>query len=74
MRSDLYLKAAQLLVDEKKAKKEDFPFDSDGFRAPTADLIGGPVFDGKKANAYIDSLAIGLKGNQKIEGGEIVGK
>jgi len=74
MRTDIYLKAAQLLIDEKKAKKEDFPFDGDGFRAPTADLIGGPVFDGKKPNAYIDSFAIGLKGNQKVEGGEIVGK
>lgn len=74
MRSDIYLKAAQLLVDEKKAKKEDFPFDSDGFRAPTADLIGGPVFDGKKPNVYIDSFEIGLKGNQKVEGGNVVGK
>jgi nitrate/nitrite transport system substrate-binding protein len=74
MRSDLYLKAAQLLVADGKAKKEDFPFESDGFRAPTADLIGGPSFDGKKPNAYIDSFAIGLKGNQKVEGGEIVGK
>jgi nitrate/nitrite transport system substrate-binding protein len=61
-------------VTEKKAKQEDFPFDSEGFRAPTADLMGGPVFDGKKPNAYIDSFAIGLKGNQKVEGGEIVGK
>jgi nitrate/nitrite transport system substrate-binding protein len=71
MRSDIYLKAAQLLVDEKKAKKEDFPFDGDGFRAPTADLMGGPVFDGRKANAYLDSFAIGLKGSQKVESGEI---
>jgi nitrate/nitrite transport system substrate-binding protein len=74
MRSDIYMKAAQMLVDEKKAKKEDFPFDGDGFRAPTADLIGGPVFDGRKPNAYIDSFAVGLKRNQKIEGGEVVGK
>jgi nitrate/nitrite transport system substrate-binding protein len=74
MRSDLYLKAAQLLVADGKAKKEDFPFDGDGFRAPTADLMGGPVFDGHKANAYIDSFQIGLKGNQKVTGGEIVGK
>jgi len=71
MRSDIYLKAAQLLVAEGKAKKEDFPFDGDGFRAPTADLIGGPVFDGHKPNTYIDSFKIGLKGNQKVEGGEV---
>jgi nitrate/nitrite transport system substrate-binding protein len=74
MRSDIYLKAAQILVAEGKAKKEDFPFDGEGFRAPTADLMGGPVFDGKKPNAYIDSFAIGLKGNQTVQGGEIVGK
>jgi nitrate/nitrite transport system substrate-binding protein len=36
--------------------------------------MGGPVFDGKKPKAYIDSFAIGLKGNQKVEGGEIAGK
>lgn len=74
MRSDIYLKAAQLLVTEGKAKKEDFPFESDGFRAPTADLMGGPLFDGKKPNTYIDSFEIGLKGNQKVEGNEVVGK
>jgi len=74
MRSDVYLKAAQLLVSEGKAKREDFPFDSDGFRAPTSDLMDGPMFDGKKPNIYIDSFKVGLKGNQKVEGGEVVGK
>ncbi|HTE40342.1 MAG TPA: ABC transporter substrate-binding protein, partial [Steroidobacteraceae bacterium] len=74
MRNDIYLKAAQLLIAEKKAKQEDFPAGVDAMRAPIADLIGGPVFDGSKANAYIDSFAVGLKGNQKIEGGEVVGK
>ncbi len=74
-RPDLYLKAAQLLVDEGKAKKEDFPWDSDGYRAPTpaADIIDGIAFDAKKPNAYIDSLPIGLKGKQKVEGAAIVG-
>jgi nitrate/nitrite transport system substrate-binding protein len=74
-RTDLYLKAAQLLVDEGKAKKEDFPWYSDGYRAPTptADIIDGIAFDAKKPNDYIESLPIGLKGKQKVEGAAIVG-
>ena len=37
----IYLKAAQLLVDEKKAEERRFPFAGDGFRAPVAELVGG---------------------------------
>ena len=74
-RPDLYLKAAKLLVDEGKAKQQDFPWDTDGYRAPTPaeDIIDGIPFDAKKPNAYIDSLPIGLKGQQKVEGVEVVG-
>lgn len=74
-RPDLYLKAAKLLVDEGKAKAEDFPWESDGYRAPTLpeDVIDSVVFDGKKPNAYIDSLPIGLKGSQKVDGANVVG-
>lgn len=73
-RPDIYLKAAGLLVEEGKAKKEDFPFDSDGYKAATGDFIDGATYDGKHPNAYIDSLAIGLKGSEKIEGTEIAGQ
>jgi nitrate/nitrite transport system substrate-binding protein len=73
-RSDIYRKAAQLLVAENKAKKEDFPWDTDGYRAPTSEFIDGVEYDGRKPNAYIDKLKIGLKGNQKVEAGEVVGK
>jgi nitrate/nitrite transport system substrate-binding protein len=74
-RPDLYLEAAKLLVAEGKAKKEDFPFTSDGFRAPTPgkDIIDSVPFDGRKPNAYIDSLKIGLKGKQKVDGAKVVG-
>ncbi len=74
-RPDLYLKAAKLLVEEGKAQQEDFPWDTDGYRAPTPaeDIIDGIPFDAKKPNAYIDSLPIGLKGQQKVEGVEVVG-
>lgn len=71
---DIYLKAAELLVAEGKAKKDDFPFGSDGYKPATSDFIDGVSYDGKKPNAYIDSLKIGLKGNAKIEGAEVVGQ
>jgi len=71
---DIYLKAAEMLVSEGKAKKEDFPFGSDGYKPATSDFIDSVSYDGKKPNAYIDSLKIGLKGNAKIEGAEVVGQ
>lgn len=70
-RTDIYLKAAQLLVEEGKAKKEDFPFDSDGYRAPWKSKLDGVEYDGKQPNAYVEKFAIGLKGTQKIENGAI---
>lgn len=67
---DIYMKAAQMLVDEGKAAKADFPFGSDGYKAPTpaADIIDGIPFDAKAPNAYIDSMPIGLKSNQSADG------
>jgi nitrate/nitrite transport system substrate-binding protein len=73
-RPDVYLKAAKLLVEEGKAKKEDFPWDTDGYRAPTKEFIDGIEYDGRTPNAYLQKLAIGLRGNQKIESGNVVGK
>ncbi|MGE0415695.1 MAG: CmpA/NrtA family ABC transporter substrate-binding protein [Acetobacteraceae bacterium] len=72
-RPDLYLRAAKMLVEEGKAAKADFPWDSDGFRPPTDENIDRVSYDGHKPNAYIDSLKIGLKGQQKVEGTDIVG-
>ncbi len=72
-RPDLYLKAAKMLVDEGKARKEDFPWATDGYREPTAENIDAIPYDGRKPNAYIDSLSIGLKGKQTVEGTEVVG-
>ncbi|MGV8939614.1 MAG: CmpA/NrtA family ABC transporter substrate-binding protein [Allorhizobium sp.] len=70
---DIYMKAAQMLIDEGIAKKEDFPFGTDGYKPATADFIDGISYDGKQPNAYIDSLKIGLKGAQTVSGSEIVG-
>lgn len=72
-RPDIYLAAAKQLVADGKAKKEDFPWEADGFRAPTAEFIDGVTYDGRQPNAYIDSLKVGLKGKQKIEGNKIIG-
>jgi nitrate/nitrite transport system substrate-binding protein len=59
---DVYLEAARLLVAEGLAKESDFPWTSDGYRAPTADFLDGVEYDGRRPNAYLESLAIGLKG------------
>lgn len=74
-RPDIYLEAAKLVVDDSNADAADFPWDSDGYREPTpaTDIIDGVAYDGKKPNAYIDSLSIGLKSNQMIEGNEVSG-
>ena len=71
---DVYLKAAQLLVDEGLLTRDEIPWDSDGYRPPTSDFIDGMVYDGRKPNAYIDGFAIGLKGQQKVEGANVTGK
>ncbi|MFL6576361.1 MAG: CmpA/NrtA family ABC transporter substrate-binding protein [Povalibacter sp.] len=73
-RPEVYLKAAQLLVDEKKARKEDFPFGADGYRAPTKEFIDAIEYDGRKPNEYLAKFSIGLHGDQKVENGGVVGK
>jgi nitrate/nitrite transport system substrate-binding protein len=71
-RPDIYRVAAKALVDEGKAQQADFPWDSDGYRAPTSEFIDGVAYDGKAPNAYLEALAIGLKGNQRVVDGATV--
>jgi nitrate/nitrite transport system substrate-binding protein len=73
-RPDVFAEAAKALVAEKKANAADFDLSTDGFRAPTKDFIDGIEYDGRKPNAYIEKLPLGLKGQQKIENGDVVGK
>ena len=73
-RPDIFVEAAKALVAEKKASAADFDFSTDGFRPPTKDFIDGIEYDGRTPNAYIQKLALGLKGQQKIENGDVVGK
>ncbi len=68
---DLYKAAAEALIADGKATAEQFDFDADGYKDPTAEFIDGVSYDGTKPNAYIDSLTIGLKGAQTVTGGEI---
>ena len=69
---DVYLEAARQLVAEGKAKQEDFPWTSDGYRAPTSDFIDGVTFDAHNPNAYIDGLKIGLKRDERPNAKDLV--
>ncbi|MEO5621195.1 MAG: ABC transporter substrate-binding protein, partial [Cypionkella sp.] len=68
----LYEAAAKALIADGLAKPGDFDFDADGYKDPTADFIDQIPFDGTKPNAYIDSLSIGLKGEQTVVDGAVV--
>ncbi|MBI3435892.1 MAG: ABC transporter substrate-binding protein, partial [Proteobacteria bacterium] len=71
-RPDLYLEAAKLLIADGRARTADFPWDSDGYRPPTAEFIDAVTYDGRKPNAYLESLAIGLKNTQHLDGFKVV--
>jgi nitrate/nitrite transport system substrate-binding protein len=71
-RPEVYLKAARLLVEEGLAREIDFPWTTDGYRAPTSEFIDGVVYDGRKPTAYLESLAIGLKGTDTPTAGQLV--
>ncbi len=73
-RPDIYLKAAKLLVEDGKAKEADFPWTTDGYREPTAEFIDAVMYDGRKPNEYLSKLSIGLKGDQRIDGAQVVGQ
>ncbi|NQD93386.1 ABC transporter substrate-binding protein [Pseudomonas sp. CrR25] len=59
---EIYKTAAAELVEEGKAKTEDFPpAGEEGFRAPSNEFIDGLTYDGRKPNEYINQFQIGLK-------------
>ena len=68
----IYQEAAMELIAEGRAQASDFDFDADGYKDPTADFIDKVTYDGTRPNAYIDSLAIGLKGNETVADGAVV--
>ena len=69
---DVYLEAARMLVDEGHAEEKDFPWDTDGYRGEQTHFIDEIVFDGREPNAYLEKFAIGLKGDDVVEGVEVV--
>ncbi|WP_391570408.1 CmpA/NrtA family ABC transporter substrate-binding protein [Pseudobythopirellula maris] len=58
---EVYLEAAQILIDEGLAEESDFPFGADGYKPPTNEFIDGVSYDGKKPIEYLNSHAIGNK-------------
>ncbi len=68
---DLYKAAAEALIADGKATAEQFDFDADGYKDPTAEFIDGVSYDGTKPNAYIDSLTIGLHGAETVADGTV---
>jgi nitrate/nitrite transport system substrate-binding protein len=71
-RPDIYLNAARMLVDEGRAPEAGFPWDTDGYKAPTAEFIDGHTYDGRQPNAYLEQLPIGLKQGQTVQGAQVV--
>ena len=72
-RPEVYREAAKMLVDEGKARREDFPWDTDGYKPASNEFIDAISFDGRKPNAYLESLGIGLKRGQRVSGADVVG-
>ncbi len=72
-RPEIYMQAAQMLIDEGKANKEDFPFGTDGFKDPQSEFIDEITFDGRKPNEYLAQFPIGLKEGEVVtDAGEVV--
>ncbi len=71
-RPDLYMTAAQSLIDDGVIAADDVP-DTDGFRGVEDDFIDGIPFDGSKPNEYLESLPIGLKQGQTVSASGVEG-
>ncbi len=71
---EIYLKAAKLLIEDGNAKEEEFPFKTDGYRAPQSEFIDKITFDGRKPNDYLKQFSIGLKGSEMIANGKVATK
>jgi nitrate/nitrite transport system substrate-binding protein len=66
-RPDIYLKAAKMLLDEGHVAEEDFPWETDGYKAPQKHFIDNIVYSGKSPNAYLAKFPIGLKATATAE-------
>lgn len=57
----IYLEAAKRLLAEGHITEADVPWDSDGYKAATAEFIDGIEYDGRKPIEYLNSHKIGNK-------------
>jgi nitrate/nitrite transport system substrate-binding protein len=58
---DVYRKAAEELVAEGKLKREEVPFDTDGYKPASSDFIDGITYDGRKPIEYLAKHKVGFK-------------
>ena len=65
---DIYMQAANLLIEEGYADSEHFPVDTDGYKPATDEFIDGVMYDAKQPNSYLESLEIGLKASAPDSG------
>ncbi|MGH1505124.1 MAG: CmpA/NrtA family ABC transporter substrate-binding protein [Acidimicrobiales bacterium] len=71
-RPDLYLEAADSLVDDGVITAGDVP-ETDGFKAPQSGFLDNITYDGSQPNAYLASLEIGLKDGQTVTASGVTG-
>jgi nitrate/nitrite transport system substrate-binding protein len=58
----VYLEAAQMLVDEGLLDPRDVPWDTDGYKPATVEFIDGLRYDGREPLEYLKSHQIGNRG------------
>ena len=71
-RPDLYLAAANQLIEAGTITEEDVP-ETDGYRAPTDEFIDGVTYDGTKPNEYLSKFSIGLKQGDRVTAAGVSG-
>ena len=65
---DIYMQAANMLVEEGNLTEEELTRTADGYKPATSDFIDGNSYDGKKPIEYINSFEIGIKDDASLSG------
>lgn len=71
-RPDLYLGAANQLVESGVIEADDVP-ETDGFRAAQSGFIDGITYNGREPNAYLAKFKIGLQQGQRVTASGVSG-
>ncbi|MGJ3241804.1 MAG: ABC transporter substrate-binding protein [Opitutales bacterium] len=58
---DIYLTAAEMLLEAGQIEKSDVPWETDGYKPATDEFIDGITYDGRKPIEYINAHEIGNK-------------